>query len=588
MSMKNCGTSSLYIGLVFICLIIIAACNQNHDNNSGTLSTKTIDGPSLVTSMGKSVEFDKDTYVKARLPVVHGIGSKEQTKIINDEYIKLYNEAVARVKENYDEAKASGENYGCGYYDFDFEVVAQTKDYVSIQMHVDTYGCGAARNHPRTWIDNYSIKTGKKLKLGDFLGRIPDWRDKLEAELGARNKKREGYMPDWGIDSMLKGRDNTFYVENGYLHVFYNEYEIAPGAAGQIELVLPISSLKKQRERGTATVSHNSGRPYLTDGNNQVIQESNTNLVLSFNLQEKNAALNNNFKVAVSKIVGSPSVWNTASTITADTLTRSPYSWLGKLCKITGEVYRIEELPHTQYGQWSEILLLASNKNTHLGVTTISCHYNGQTNNIRSNEIYTCAGYFVGTYEGQNAMGGTLEGLVIVGNDIRGKNLTHVAPSPQDYDSSSYKQKNIRRTYYESGELKSEIPYENGKKEGMVRVYYKSGKLMQDDPYKNDKKEGIAKAYYESGELKAEAPYKNDKYEGIARIYHKNGNLWKERPFENGKLEGMEIVYSESGRLWGRIVYSNNKAMSGTCGNGRAFTDAELINWGNARYVSCD
>ena len=178
--------------------------------------------------------------------------------------------------------------------------------------------------------------------------------------------------------------------------------------------------------------------------------------------------------------------------------------------------------------------------------------------------------------------------LANTGDDVRGKNLTHAVPSPEYYDNASYKQEDIRRTYYESGELKTESPYENDKKEGMARVYYKNGKLKQEDPYKNDKLEGMARAYYESGGLKAEATYKNGKYEGMARVYYKNGNLWKERPYENGKLEGMEKVYSESGRLWGRIVYSNNKAMSGTCGNGRAFTDAELINWGNGRPVSCD
>ena len=415
----------LSVGLVFIFSGIIIACDQNQ----GTLSTETIDAPSPVTFVEKNVEFGKYNYVKARLPVVHGIGSEAQTKIINDEYMKLYDKAVDEVKESYDEVKAKTIQDGM-WYNYDFEVVAHTKDYVSIQMHVNI-NPGADHSISYTWIGNYNVKTGKKLKLGDFFGHIPDWRDKLEAELDARNKKRRDYYPDdfkLG-SSMLEGRDDTFYIENGYLHVFYNPYEKDGADARKIELIVPISSLKEQHKKGKSTESRNEAGQVLANGETgepPVIQEKirremsvlqwlNSKRESPFNLQEKNVALNNNFVVAFSKILGSPSVWDASSTITVDTLTRSPYSWLGKLCKITGEVYQIEE----QHGQWSEILLWAHNKNNPLGVTTVSFTYNGPTNNIRPNEIYTFAGYFIGTYDSQNAMGGKVEGMVIVGNDIR-------------------------------------------------------------------------------------------------------------------------------------------------------------------------
>jgi len=141
-------------------------------------------------------------------------------------------------------------------------------------------------------------------------------------------------------------------------------------------------------------------------------------------------------------------------------------------------------------------------------------------------------------------------------------------------------------THFKS--LYNEIPLKNGKWEGIVRNYYESGKIKQETPLKNDKMEGIVRRYYESGELESEIPYKNDKVEGIGRTYYKSGKLREETPFKNGKTEGIAKTYKENGRLWGKVLYHNDKVVSGTCANGRAFTNAEIINWQNGHTVICD
>ena len=126
--------------------------------------------------------------------------------------------------------------------------------------------------------------------------------------------------------------------------------------------------------------------------------------------------------VGVEKITGMDinNVWNEAQIITAETITKSPYSAIGKLHKISGEVYKTEELPPDKFkGRWSEILLLTKNPNSHLGVTTIDFLYNGDTSHIKSGKVITCAGYFVGTFESENAMGGKVEAITFVGNNAR-------------------------------------------------------------------------------------------------------------------------------------------------------------------------
>ena len=191
---------------------------------------------SYVSPLKRTYEFDISQYVNTRLPLVSGIGNAARTREINVGYDDIYNNAVAKVKANYDDDNATK----WLLYDYDFDVVAETEDYISIKMFERGFN-GWFHDFRHFWFDNYDIKTGRKLTLEDFLGDIPDWREKLEAELNAMNEKRGG-SPRFE-NSMLDGRENTFYVENGNLHILYNEYEIASHDQGWIEFALPISAL---------------------------------------------------------------------------------------------------------------------------------------------------------------------------------------------------------------------------------------------------------------------------------------------------------------------------------------------------------
>jgi len=142
----------------------------------------------------------------------------------------------------------------------------------------------------------------------------------------------------------------------------------------------------------------------------------------SFNTSDKNISSNGNLAVGVEKITGMDinKVWNEAQQITAENITKSPYSAIGKLHKINGEVYKVEDLPPDKFkGRWSEILLLAINPNSPLGITTIDFLYNGDTSHLKSGKAITCAGYFVGTFDSENAMGGKVEAITFVGNNAR-------------------------------------------------------------------------------------------------------------------------------------------------------------------------
>ena len=65
----------------------------------------------------------------------------------------------------------------------------------------------------------------------------------------------------------------------------------------------------------------------------------------------------------------------------------------------------------------------------------------------------------------------------------------------------------VRKTYYDSGELKSTENYVDGLIQGEWKGYYKSGELRRTVNYVDDLEQGEYKFYWESGELKRTMQY---------------------------------------------------------------------------------
>lgn len=117
--------------------------------------------------------------------------------------------------------------------------------------------------------------------------------------------------------------------------------------------------------------------------------------------------------------------------------------------------------------------------------------------------------------------------------------------------------------YYDSGKLRGETPFKEGKREGVGKTYYESGELQGETPFKNDVVEGLRKSYFTSGRVQSETPFINDKAEGIAKIYYPSGKLQSETPFHENKAEGISKLYYESGKLTNEIEFKNSSPVSG-------------------------
>ncbi|MGA2937459.1 MAG: hypothetical protein ABSF52_10225 [Syntrophobacteraceae bacterium] len=151
-------------------------------------------------------------------------------------------------------------------------------------------------------------------------------------------------------------------------------------------------------------------------------QAQNYNLpsAFKFNVTDKSMISNGNAAIALQLMqnLTPPASWQQAEYKTVSDITRNPYAFLGTLCKINGTVYKIEAIPPgpTFKGQWYEILMLSDNLNSAMGATTVIFLYNGNALRIPPRSKITCVGYFVGVDEDKNMFGGTVEGIVIIGN----------------------------------------------------------------------------------------------------------------------------------------------------------------------------
>ncbi len=79
------------------------------------------------------------------------------------------------------------------------------------------------------------------------------------------------------------------------------------------------------------------------------------------------------------------------------------------------------------------------------------------------------------------------------------------------------------------------------------KEYYENGNLKTVTRYKDDLKNGEEKNYYRNGELADVFTYVAGIKEGPYYVYYKNGNLNRTGVFINGKLNGLYVELTESG-----------------------------------------
>lgn len=146
--------------------------------------------------------------------------------------------------------------------------------------------------------------------------------------------------------------------------------------------------------------------------------------------------------------------------------------------------------------------------------------------------------------------------------------LVHVGDEPTPFTGIIFSQ-------YPNGQLKNEITYENGKKNGASKTRFETdGRLETEGTFKDGKENGIFKAYYASGKLQSEETFVDGKKNGLCKTYYEtNGPLKNVAAFANSKigqpeseatykddnLDGVFKLWDENGKLQSEVTYKDGE-----------------------------
>ena len=109
--------------------------------------------------------------------------------------------------------------------------------------------------------------------------------------------------------------------------------------------------------------------------------------------------------------------------------------------------------------------------------------------------------------------------------------------------------------YYDSGELKSTVNYVDGLLQGEWKSYFESGELESTVNYVDGLKQGEWKSYFESGELRSTVNYVDDVRQGESKFYYDSGELASTGNYVDGLLQGEYKAYFRSGKLKSTVNY---------------------------------
>lgn len=171
----------------------------------------------------------------------------------------------------------------------------------------------------------------------------------------------------------------------------------------------------------------------------------------------------------------------------------------------------------------------------------------------------------------------------IVFFDINGKKLDSLIYSDNTPLEGIFYEYNsgISYRYCVTDKLKSEIPYKNGKIEGIRKTYYDNGKIEAIETYKNSMKNGLSISYdsITGAEIYKMKYIDDNKFEGTCiedkTIYeYKNGELISQKDlFENGKTKSIKtkinsteyktIYYNPDGTVVGQCTLKNDQLYDG-------------------------
>lgn len=201
----------------------------------------------LVNQVETETIEKKTPYFKSQLniPVVRIPGNSELADKINrgfkDEALAFRDQVEGEAKKAYEELTKAGVEVS------PYEVITKyqihnLKDYLSLTITYYQY-TGGAHGISQVIAHNYDLASGNRLELKDIFKKGYNYQEVINKIIKeAIAKKPEEFFPDafQGISD-----NQSFYIGTEGITIYFQNYEIAPYAAGNPEFLIPYSTIRE-------------------------------------------------------------------------------------------------------------------------------------------------------------------------------------------------------------------------------------------------------------------------------------------------------------------------------------------------------
>lgn len=231
------GLLNRCMALLTILFLNLNTCPQGMLIN---LNCEFIEQPTIVDK--NIIEKNKYLTVDVKIPQINGLNNKEAEKVINRDILDFTRVWISDVKQIADEYYGAPNNV---YPTFPYELIAsytvKNNDKI-LSLYIDYYQfTGGAHGVTNRVAHNIDTNSGKELLLEDVFKENSSYDKLINSEINKEIAKNPDnyFLGKDGFNGVKKNQ--RYYIEGNTLVIYFNEYEIAPYAAGIPEFKIPIT-----------------------------------------------------------------------------------------------------------------------------------------------------------------------------------------------------------------------------------------------------------------------------------------------------------------------------------------------------------
>ncbi|NLV16598.1 MAG: DUF3298 and DUF4163 domain-containing protein [Syntrophomonadaceae bacterium] len=206
-----------------------------------------------VITFGKYENVDKGYSAKVVTPKIEGLLDKELEKRLNDELKENANAIILAYEQDIRELKeVFGEETIHMGVESDYIIKTDNEDILALDVYILNVAGSSSTKHTFYTLDK---KTGELLNLKGLFKDNADYvtvlSDYIKTEMIRRNNEEEGMFwvesdPEMYLEAFQQIKtDQNFYIdEDGRIVICFDKYDVAAGAQGSPEFVIPDNIVK--------------------------------------------------------------------------------------------------------------------------------------------------------------------------------------------------------------------------------------------------------------------------------------------------------------------------------------------------------